>query len=162
LHEGEVEITTEAGADIITAGKSITFAKTGITSEQELTEMDWQSSIKSLEIDEEGSDPTTEFLEKYALILAVLGHLGFVAALAFLVFRIKKQGKHAKLVKWTFILGFLSILFSINSLLGLLVGVTGIFVFKQHGKVKPSKLAWVGAILCGIGAWISIMTVFVY
>ena len=141
LYEGEVEITTEAGADIITAGKAITFDKTGITSEKELTEEEWQSAVKGLEVNS----------PNWLMVLIVLLLLFTIVGLT--AFFVKKYTK-PKTKAWgitSLIFGIFSIILSITAIFGLPFAIGAIWVSRIQKKQNPTKLATAGLILGIIG-----------
>lgn len=150
LNEGEVEITTEAGADIITAGKTITFDKTGITSEQELTEEDWQSSLGELEI-KDSKSKLTYGLRNTMLILGVLFLINIAILGGITVIIKKKSGKETKAWgKGSLILGILSIILFPFSL-GFASGLGAIYFYRLQKKIKPNGFAKAGLVLGIIG-----------
>jgi hypothetical protein len=109
LHEGVVDITTDAGIEIVSQGTSVTFDKTGVISDQELIEDDWESLIEQLTLEEKINYGSILFF-----IFVVLSNIGLIVY--FFVRKKKtdkKRGIISKLVIAVKLLGFFILVFAL-------------------------------------------------
>ena len=153
LHEGTVDITTDAGVKELSAIKSVTFDETGVTSEEDLTEDKWQTLIKGLELKEEGN-----FVYFFIPIFLLIGIIGLIVY--FIVRKKIITEKTSKFAKSSLLRGFFSLMFGWMPFLGwvLIIStlVSGFRALKETQNLSGRNLAILGLIMGFISLILSI------